>query len=148
MLGQQWGAEGLPPLLPLTLSPDGASSHVARVSATAPETWKPGVAGQYALQLAKLSSGMAVVSMPAYFSLVLVCRSSPSPHPPHHMLTRNKDSAELGKKYLAIPYQRPTSTHIARDVYGSPRSPHYYEDNFGHCTRRVIYLPRMCSCTT
>ena len=56
------------------LSPDGAAltaSHAARIHATPAETWRPGIAEQYALQLDKLSAGTAsleVVSMPTYFS--------------------------------------------------------------------------------
>jgi hypothetical protein len=56
------------------LSPNGAAltaSHVARVSATSSETWRPGLAEQYALQLDKLSAGTAstsIVSMPVYTS--------------------------------------------------------------------------------
>lgn len=42
---------------------------MARIRATHPETWRPGIAEQYSLQLDKLSAGMAstaIVSMPVY----------------------------------------------------------------------------------
>ena len=56
------------------LSPNGAAliaSHVARIRATSPDTWRPGVAEQYALQVDKLNAGTAstsIVSMPIYTS--------------------------------------------------------------------------------
>jgi hypothetical protein len=65
-------------------SPNGAAltaSHVARVRASSPETWRPGLAEQYALQLDKLSAGTAstsIVSMPVYTSRP---SASTSPYP-------------------------------------------------------------------
>ena len=47
------------------------ASHVARVRATPPGSWRAGIAEQYALQLDKLSAGTAsleLVSMPTYLS--------------------------------------------------------------------------------
>jgi hypothetical protein len=44
---------------------------VARIRATSADTWKPGVAEQYALQVDKLNAGTAstaIVSMPIYTS--------------------------------------------------------------------------------
>lgn len=54
------------------LSPNGealTAAHVARIRATPPEKWKPGIAEQYALQLDKLSAGTAstaIASMATY----------------------------------------------------------------------------------
>jgi hypothetical protein len=54
------------------LSPNGealTAAHMARIRAASPETWRPGIAEQYDLQLDKLSAGMAstaIVSMPVY----------------------------------------------------------------------------------
>jgi len=54
------------------LSPNGealTAAHVARIRATPPETWKPGIAEQYSLQLDKLSVGTASTAFaytPAY----------------------------------------------------------------------------------
>jgi hypothetical protein len=54
------------------LSPNGealTAAHVARIRATPPETWRPGIAEQYTLQLDKLSAGTAsteIASMPSY----------------------------------------------------------------------------------
>ncbi|KAI0287233.1 GMC oxidoreductase [Russula brevipes] len=105
------------------LSPEGAaltSSHDARVRATPPETWKPGVAEQYALQLDKLSSGTAsleIVSMPTYLS--------------------RPNEAEPGKKYVTIvailnhPWSRGTIHAASADPLVPPAmDPHYYEDDF------------------
>jgi len=105
------------------LSPEGAaltSSHDARVRATPPETWKPGVAEQYALQLDKLSSGTAsleIVSMPTYLS--------------------RPNEAEPGKKYVTIvailnhPWSRGTIHAVSADPLVPPAmDPHYYEDDF------------------
>ncbi|KAH9991497.1 GMC oxidoreductase-domain-containing protein [Russula vinacea] len=50
------------------LSPNGAAliaSHVARIRATSPDTWRPGVAEQYALQVDKLNAGTASTSIHA-----------------------------------------------------------------------------------
>ena len=69
------------------LSPKGealTAAHVARIRATPPETWRPGIAEQYTLQLDKLSAGTAsteIASMPVYtarpsasnHSLILLC---------------------------------------------------------------------------
>ena len=54
------------------LSPNGealTAAHIARMRAMSPETWRPGIAEQYNLQLDKLSAGVAstaIVSMPVY----------------------------------------------------------------------------------
>jgi len=54
------------------ISPNGkalAAAQVARIRAASPETWRPGIAEQYTLQLDKLNAGMAntaIVSMPVY----------------------------------------------------------------------------------
>ena len=54
------------------LSPNGealTAAHMARIRAASPETWRPGIAEQYNLQLDKLSAGVAstaIVSMPVY----------------------------------------------------------------------------------
>jgi hypothetical protein len=56
------------------LSPNGealTAAHVARIRAVPPDTWRPGIAEQYSLQLDKLSAGKAstaIVSMPVYTS--------------------------------------------------------------------------------
>jgi hypothetical protein len=57
-----------------SLSPNGAAliaSQEARIRATSPETLRPGIAEQYALQLDKLHAGTtstAIVSMPVHVS--------------------------------------------------------------------------------
>ncbi|KAI0287235.1 hypothetical protein BC826DRAFT_1108607 [Russula brevipes] len=102
------------------LSPDGASSHVARVSAIPPETWVPGVVEQYALQLAKLGSGMAsleIVSMPTYFSRPGM-KMALSGKAIHH--NRGNVESPLVSWYYSL------------DTYGSPRATGtglYYEDD-------------------
>jgi hypothetical protein len=56
------------------LSPNGealTAAHVARIRAAPLETWRPGIAEQYTLQLDKLSAdtaSMAIMSMPVYTS--------------------------------------------------------------------------------
>jgi hypothetical protein len=66
------------------LSPNGAAliaSHEARIHATSPETWGPGIAEQYALQLDKLHAGTAstvIGSMPVYLSHPSASTSLPS----------------------------------------------------------------------
>ncbi|KAH9967749.1 hypothetical protein BGW80DRAFT_1462090 [Lactifluus volemus] len=105
------------------LSPNGAAlaaSQAARIRATPAETWRPGIAEQYALQLDKLGAGTAsleVVSMPTFLS---------RPNPP-----------EPGKKYITIvsilnhPWSRGTIHAASADPLAPPAlDPHYYEDDF------------------
>ncbi|KAF8485370.1 GMC oxidoreductase [Russula ochroleuca] len=105
------------------LSPQGAaliSSHVARIRATSADTWKPGVAEQYALQVDKLNAGTAstaIVSMPIY--------------------TSRPNVPEPGKKYISIvamlnhPWSRGTVHAVTPDPLAPPAlDPHYYQDDF------------------
>ncbi|KAH9987924.1 GMC oxidoreductase [Russula compacta] len=105
------------------LSPNGVvltASQIDRVRATSPESWRPGIAEQYALQLDKLKAGttsLEIVSMPVYFS-----------HP---------NKAEPGKKYITIvailnhPWSRGTIHATSKDPFAAPAlDPHCYEDDF------------------
>ena len=70
------------------LSPNGealTAAHVARIRATPPETWRPGIAEQYTLQLDKLSAGTAsteIASMPSYTARPSASNLYPSFCPP------------------------------------------------------------------
>ncbi|KAI9433324.1 GMC oxidoreductase [Lactarius indigo] len=105
------------------LSPDGAAltaAHEARIRATPAESWLPGVAEQYQLQLDKLSTNAAsleVVSMPMFLS---------RPNPP-----------APGKKYFTTvsvlnhPWSRGTVHATSPDPLAPPAlDPHYFEDEF------------------
>lgn len=59
------------------LSPNGEAliaAHVARIRATPPEAWRPGIAEQFTLQLDKLSAGTASTA----FACQSVYASGPS----------------------------------------------------------------------
>ncbi|KAI0278556.1 GMC oxidoreductase [Russula aff. rugulosa BPL654] len=105
------------------LSPNGealTAAHVARIRATPPETWRPGIAEQYTLQLDKLSAGTAsteIASMPSY--------------------TARPNNPEPGKKYISLvsilnhPWSRGTIHAVSSDPSVPPAmDPHYYEDEF------------------
>ncbi|KAI9455778.1 GMC oxidoreductase [Lactarius psammicola] len=100
------------------LSPDGAAltaAQEARIRATPAESWRPGIAEQYQLQLDKLSTNAAsleIVSMPTFIS---------RPNPP-----------APGKKYLTYRVGSEPSV-VAREYHPlAPPTldPHYYEDEF------------------
>jgi choline dehydrogenase-like flavoprotein len=105
------------------LSPDGAAltaAQEARIRATPAESWRPGIAEQYKLQLEKLSANAAsleLVSMPTFLS---------RPNPPGP-----------GKKYVTLvsvlnhPWSRGTIHATSPDPLAQPAlDPHYYEDEF------------------
>jgi hypothetical protein len=93
------------------LSPNGealTAAHVARMRAVPPETWRPGIAEQYTLQLDKLSAGTAstaIVSMPVYTarpSASNLLYQSFCPPKSRAETEKRIDKPEPGKKYISI----------------------------------------------